>query len=256
MRFRPRFSFRFRFRFRLIPFIATVLLVALGISLAQWQTRRGDQKQAIENAIRQRGVEAPFQLGAATKNADKLEYRRVTVRGEFVSGWPIYLDNRSYKGTPGFYVLMPLKIANSEVHVLVERGWLPLNPQNRAILLPYPTPAGVVDVEGVVRSRVGRVLQLGQPAALKPGAIVQNLDIAALATVSNLQMQPLLIEQTGNNKDGLVRDWTSPSLGIQMHRGYEFQWYALAVMAFLFFVVTGCRQGIKDAKSSSDREHE
>ncbi|MDY7546634.1 SURF1 family protein [Glaciimonas sp. CA11.2] len=251
-----RFSFKFRFRFRLIPFVATVLLVALGVSLAQWQTRRGDQKQAIENAIKQRGAEAPIRLRAANESADQLEYRRVTVRGEFAQEWPIYLDNRSYKGKPGFYVLMPLKIENSKVHVLVQRGWLPLNPQNRAILLPYPTPSGVVEVGGVVRSRVGRVLQLGQPATLKPGAIVQNLDIAALATVSKFQLQPLLIEQTGNNQDGLIRDWTSPSLGIQMHRGYEFQWYALAVMAFLFFVVTGCRQGIKDAKSSSDREHE
>lgn len=251
-----RFSFKFRFRFRLIPFVATVLLVALGVSLAQWQTRRGDQKQAIENAIKQRGAEAPIHLGAAIENTDQLEYRRVKVRGEFVPDWPIYLDNRSYKGMPGFYVLMPLKIVNSEVHVLVERGWLPLNPRNRAILLPYRTPSGVVEVEGVVRGRVGRVLQLGQPTTLKPGAIVQNLDIAALATVSNIQLQPLLIEQTGNNQDGLIRDWTSPSLGIQMHRGYEFQWYALAVMAFLFFVVTGCRQGNKDAKSSSDREHE
>ena len=245
---------RIRFRFRLIPFVVTVLLIALGISLAQWQARRGDQKQAIENAIRQRGAEAPVQLGAALQDVDRIEYRRVTVSGEFVPGWPVYLDNRSYKGSPGFYVLMPFKIANSSVHVLVERGWLPLNPQGRDALLPYPTPAGLVDVQGVVRRRPGRVLQLGQPTALQPGAIVQNLDIAEFGAASKLQLQPLLIEQTGDSQDGLIRDWPSPSLGIEKHRGYEFQWYALAIMAFLFFVVTGCRQGIKDAKSSSNRE--
>ncbi|PUA18292.1 cytochrome oxidase biosynthesis protein [Glaciimonas sp. PCH181] len=247
---------RFRFRFRLIPFVATVLLIALGISLAQWQTRRGDQKQAIEDAMKQRSMEAPLQLSAALQNVDQIEYRRVTVRGEFVQNWPVYLDNRSYKGSPGFYVLMPLKIANSNVHVLVERGWLPLNPQSRASLLPYPTPAGVVDVEGVVVKHAGRVLQLGQPTALQPGAIVQNLTIPELATASKLQLQPFLIEQTGDNHDSLVRDWPSPSLGIEKHRGYEFQWYALAVMAFLFFVVTGCRHGRKDAKNSSVGERE
>lgn len=247
---------RIRFRFRLIPFVATVLLIALGISLAQWQTRRGDQKQAIENAMKQRGAEAPLQLGAALQDVDQIEYRRVTVRGEFVPNWPVYLDNRSYKGSPGFYVLMPFKIANSGVHVLVERGWLPLNPQGRAKLLPYPTPAGLVDLQGVVRRHPGRVLQLGHPTALQPGAIVQNLDIAELAAASKLQLQPLLIEQTGDNQDGLIRDWPSPSLGIEKHRGYEFQWYALAAMAFLFFVVTGCRHGIKDAKNSSIRELE
>ncbi|MGS0740975.1 SURF1 family protein [Glaciimonas sp. GG7] len=239
----------FKFRFRLIPFVVTVLLIALGVSLAQWQTRRGDQKQVIENAIKSRGTEVPVQLGTALQNIDQIEYRRVTVRGEFLTDWPIYLDNRSYKGRPGFYVLMPLKIANSNSHVLVERGWLPLNPQSRASLLPYPTPVGVVEVQGVAVRHAGRVLQLGQPTALQPGAIVQNIDIAALAVASNLKLQPLLIEQTGNNQDGLIRDWPSPSLGIEKHRGYEFQWYALAVMAFFFFVVTGCRHGIKDAKT-------
>ena len=83
-----RFSFKFRFRFRLIPFVATVLLVALGVSLAQWQTRRGDQKQAIENAIKQRGAEAPIRLRAANESADQLEYRRVTVRGDDPEGVP------------------------------------------------------------------------------------------------------------------------------------------------------------------------
>ncbi|KAF3999764.1 SURF1 family protein [Glaciimonas immobilis] len=245
---------RLRFKFRLIPFVATLFLVALGISLAQWQTRRGDQKQAIANAIMQRGAQAPLALNAGPQNPEQLEYRHVTVRGEFVTAWPVYLDNRSYKGAPGFYVLMPLKLANSDQYVLVQRGWLPLNSQNRATLLPYVTPSGLVNVEGVVRRQAGRVLQLGQPTALQAGAIVQNLDIANLAAVSKFQLQPLLIEQTGNNQDGLVRDWPSPSLGIEMHRGYEFQWYALAVMAFLFFVVTGCRQGIKDAKKSYDHE--
>jgi len=245
---------RIRFRFRLIPFVATVLLIALGISLAQWQTRRGDQKQAIENAMKQRGAEVPVQLGAALQNVDQLEYRRVTVHGEFVRNWPVYLDNRSYKGSPGFYVLMPLKIANSDVHVLVERGWLPLNPLGRAHLLPYPTPAGPVVLQGVVRRHPGHVLQLGQPTALAPGAIVQNLDMNELAAATKLQLQPLMIEQTGDNQDGLIRDWPSPSLGIEKHRGYEFQWYALALMAFLFFVVTGCRHGLKDAKNTSAGE--
>jgi surfeit locus 1 family protein len=30
-----------------------------------------------------------------------------------------------------------------------------------------------------------------------------------------------------------------------MHRGYAFQWYALALMALLFFIVTGFRNGTR-----------
>ena len=240
---------RFSFRFRLIPFIATVLVIALGISLAQWQTRRGDQKQALATAMQQRAAQAPLQLDAQTsisaEQANQTEFRQISVKGEFVADWPIYLDNRSYQGRPGFYVLMPFKIANSGSYLLVERGWLPLNPQARATLLPYSTPAGQIALQGVARLHPGRVMQLGQPAVLQPKAIVQNLDVAELARTSKLPFQPVIIEQTNDTQDGLIRDWPSPSLGIEKHRGYEFQWYALAVMAFLFFVVTGFKSGTK-----------
>jgi len=40
-----------------------------------------------------------------------------------------------------------------------------------------------------------------------------------------------------------VRDWPPPSLGVEKHRAYAFQWYALALMALLFFLVTGSRRG-------------
>jgi cytochrome oxidase assembly protein ShyY1 len=30
---------------------------------------------------------------------------------------------------------------------------------------------------------------------------------------------------------------------VEKHQGYAFQWYALAAMAVIFFVVNGCRRG-------------
>ena len=54
-----------------------------------------------------------------------------------------------------------------------------------------------------------------------------------------LRLQPLLIRQTGSTRifgsagaafdDGLVRDWPQPGLDVDKHRGYAFQWYAMAV---------------------------
>lgn len=140
---------------------------------------------------------------------------------------------------------MPFRIADSTTHVLVERGWIGLNMANRATMLPYQTPAGEVEISGTVRRHAGRVMQLGRAAELKPGALLQNLDIDDFAKASGLAMQPVLIEQATTLavvQDGLVRDWPKPSSGIDMHRGYAFQWYALAAMAFLFFVATGFRR--------------
>jgi surfeit locus 1 family protein len=237
-----------KFRFRWIPFIATVVAVALGIALGQWQTRRAAEKEQIETKLSERQSAPPLAIGVqprAARDVDELEYRRVVVRGEFVRDRPIYLDNRPYQGVPGFYVLTPLKIAGSDLHVLVARGWTRRDPVDRTKVMAPAPPAGVVDIEGVVKRNAGHVMQLGRPEPLRPGAIVQNLDIAEFAQSSKLAMQPFVIEQLTDTRDQLVRDWPRPSAGVDKHRGYAFQWYALAATAFLFFIVTGFRSGRK-----------
>src|SRR3982751_1367641 len=103
---------RFTFRFRLLPFIAMLVVAAIGISLGQWQLRRAAEKEAIEQRIAARAKEPPLRLdgaGASAADADALEFRQVLVRGEFLPGWTLYLDNRPYEGKPGFHVITPLK---------------------------------------------------------------------------------------------------------------------------------------------------
>ena len=167
-----------------------------------------------------------------------------------MAGWPVYLDNRPYQGQPGFYLLMPFTIAGSGMHVLVERGWLPRNLAERDKLPAYGTPQGTVTVEGIARLNAGHVMQLGSAPALRPNAIVQNADVAQVSAGSGLAMQPFVLEQSRPSSpaagdEGLVRDWPAPSLGVEKHRGYAFQWYSLALMAVLFFVFNGYRSGIQ-----------
>ncbi|MGZ8295128.1 MAG: SURF1 family cytochrome oxidase biogenesis protein, partial [Telluria sp.] len=100
---------------------------------------------------------------------------------------------------------------------------------------------------GVARRSLGQVMQLGDAPKVAPKAILQNLEVAQFARASGLALQPFFIEQTDPVQPGdkLLRDWPAPSLGVEKHQGYAFQWYALAVMALLFFVITGFRRGPK-----------
>lgn len=176
----------------------------------------------------------------------KIEYRRVRVTGEWVSNWPLFLDNRPLNGKAGFILAMPFKIAGAKEHVLVLRGWLPRDAREYGKLPKFATPAGTVTIEGVAVLNAGHVMQLGTPGALKPGTLVQNLTPAAVAQASGLALQPFFVQQTGAEQgEGLVRAWPAPDVGVDKHRGYAFQWYALALMAALFFVITGFRSGRK-----------
>ncbi|MES3022309.1 MAG: SURF1 family protein [Pseudomonadota bacterium] len=236
---------RIRFRFRAIPFVATVLLVALGISLGQWQDRRAAGKIALQQQLAARAAEAPLLLGPQAAAAPA--FQRVRVRGSFVQDWPVFLDNRPQGGRAGFYLLMPLRIAGSDLHVLVARGWLPRLAGEYGRLPPFGTPAGEVTLEGIAKESMGKIMQLGTATPLVPKAIVQNVSVAQFAAASGLKLQPFFIEQTDPTQpdEQLVRDWPAPALGVDKHKGYAFQWYALALMALLFFVITGFRRGSK-----------
>lgn len=238
---------RTSFRFRPIPFVATVLLVALGVSLGQWQDRRAAQKIALQAKLAERGAGDALAVGARLLAADDAEYRRVSVAGEFVASWPMFLNNRPQDGKVGFYLVMPFRIAGSNTHVLVARGWLPRYTGEHGRLPEFSTPRGVVVVTGTAKASLGKVMQLGQPAVVKPGAILQNLEPAQFAAASGLPVQPFFIEQSVpiDAGDKLARNWPAPALGVEKHQGYAFQWYALALMALLFFVFTGFRRGTK-----------
>lgn len=234
-----------RFRFRLIPFLAVAVAVAIGVTAGQWQTRRGDAKQAIETLMAAREVAIPLQIGNVALQPDAVEYAHVKVRGQFISGWPLFLDNRPQQGKAGFYVLMPLKIEGSERHVLIARGWAPRNLADRMQLPEFVTPTGIVEIDGLARKNTGHVMQLGTAPKITPGAILQNLEIEDFAAASHLTLQPFILEQHQDTGDGLVRDWPRPSGGIEKHRGYAVQWYGLALAALLFFIVTGFRRDAK-----------
>ena len=245
------------FRFRLIPFIATVLLVGLGVALGQWQDRRAAEKIALQHAISTRAAGAALVIGAAPLDADAVALRPVTVRGEFLRDWPLFLDNRPQNGKAGFYLLMPLRIAGSGMHVLVARGWLPRYTAEHSRLPAFDTPSGEVTITGLAKAGMGKVMQLGEPAPVRPNAILQNVTPQQFAQASKLAVQPFFIEQGGPPaSEQLVRDWPAPALGVEKHQGYAFQWYALAVMALLFFVMTGFRRGTNqtrpDARDNDD----
>jgi surfeit locus 1 family protein len=233
---------RLRFRFKPIPLVATILLVALGISLGNWQARRATEKIALQAQLSERSREAPQVLTGGTSDVPQ-EFRRVSVRGQFVAGFPVFLDNRPWQGRAGYYLVMPFKIEGADQYVLVARGWLPRAAGAVGQLPHYRTPAGVVAIDGIMRLDLGRVMQLGAATPVAPNAMVQNLALPDVAHASGLPLLPFFIQQTGPQADdALVRDWPAPALGVEKHQGYAFQWYALAVMAMLFFIITGLRR--------------
>ncbi|CCD30277.1 SURF1 family protein [Candidatus Glomeribacter gigasporarum BEG34] len=216
---------KIRFWPALITCAATLIAIALGF----WQRDRTHQKAALQKRLLQYQNAAPIPVTAAPLPLRDVAYHRVRARGRWMPEYTVYLDNRPYHDQPGFYVLMALALNHGSSYALVNRGWLPRHAAQRARILPYQTPAGEIEIKGIARPDAGRAFELGAGGSAPQLRIRQNLDIAAYQKETGLSLQPVVIWQTGNANDGLIRDWPPATAGIERNLGYMVQWWGIAV---------------------------
>jgi surfeit locus 1 family protein len=206
---------------------------AAGIALGNWQSGRAEHKRALaEQQAQGPVIEISPQIDAKYIN------RRVAATGEFLPKYTLLLDNKLRQGRVGYEVLTPLRLAGSRAHVLVNRGWVAALP-SREQLPEVRTPGGEVRVEGIALARLPHALSLG-PA--EKGRVRQNLDIEQLAAETGIALLPVLLQQHAGPDDGLVRAWPRPDAGVDTHASYALQWYSLAALALVLFVVLSFRR--------------
>ena len=221
---------------------AAIVGIAAGLALGAWQLSRAAQKNALHAAISQRQslpmlegrALAATAAGAANPAGESLVWRPVRLKGEWVAGATVFLDNRQMKGKPGFDVLTPLRIDGADAAVVVQRGWVARNFVERTRLPVVETSSGGVEVIGVIAPPPPKLYAFAGP---ETGAIRQNLDLAEFRDRTGLPLLTgLSVRQTGAASDGLLRDWTQPGSGVEKHYGYAFQWFALSALIAILYV--------------------
>jgi surfeit locus 1 family protein len=219
-----------RIRFVLIT-LATVAVALLTARLGLWQLSRAAQKNALQAAIEQQARQPV--LDALPNDASAtLHHRRVQLQGRWSAAHTVYLDNRQMNGRPGFFVITPLVLADGRA-VLVQRGWLPRNADERTRIDDAPPAAGEMRIEGRIAPPPARLFEFEGADA---GRIRQNLDVDAFARETALRLLPLSVLQMGPSGDKLQREWPAPATGVAKHHGYAFQWFGLSALVVILYV--------------------
>lgn len=226
----------YSFRPRAWAFALAAAACAAGIALGNWQAGRAAEKRALGAQLSKALQSSPIEIRPDSSSTENLVLKRVAAGGRFVDERTVYLDNKLRRGRAGYEVVTPLRL--NGVHVLVNRGWVD-GGKSRAVLPAVAAPAGEVRVEGIGLARVPHVLE---PGPQTPGKVRQNIDFKAFEQETGLRLLPILIEQHSEAQDGLLRDWPRPDTGIEKHEGYSLQWYSLAGLALVLFVVLSFRR--------------
>ena len=230
-----------------------VVVMSIGIAAGLWQMSRAAGKIDKAEKLTSQIALPPLNLNAKPQwTLAEADSRRLVVEGAFLADQAIWLDNRPQprasgskagSGQSGFYVLMPFQVAGFDNTVIwVQRGWAPRNREDRLALPPINTPGGELRIEGIGIAQPDRVFELGDGGVggNSPVRIQQNLDLTKEAGRHRWQQIPFVLKQMSDSeKDGLMRNWTAAASGVERHYAYAFQWFALALSAFLFWLIHG-----------------
>lgn len=224
------------------PTLVTLVLFGFLLSLGFWQLDRAQQKREIIEKYQSNKDDTVIELDAGLTTAGGLEYQRASSVGRYDSAHQLLLDNRTHEGRAGYEVLTPFILRNSEVAVLVNRGWLPLG-ASREQLPKLAVDEGQRSVTGRLKTPA-EVFMLGdeEPRAGWPYRI-QRIHIPALSEELQRTLLPVVLLLDKQEPDGYLRDWRPlVSFGPERNVGYAVQWFGLAVALLVIYFAVNTRR--------------
>mgnify|MGYP002781017318 CR=1 FL=1 len=213
-----------------------VAIAALFVRLGLWQLDRLTWRRAVNARVTARLAEPavdPFALPRGDTAA--LRYRQVRVAGRFDWDHELLLTTRTRNGSPGAWLVTPLRVAGRDTAVLVVRGWV-YAPDGEQVPDRDRWREGdtTVALEGFV-----------VPIAAQPGPTTipgrtprafRQLDVETATRAIGGPVLPLLLVQRGDSapQGGDVPPrLVPPRLDEANHQSYAIQWFSFAGIALV-----------------------
>ena len=219
------------------------VLLALGcFRLSKWQLDRLAQRRARNAMLAERLGSPPTRIDSIPADTAEGHYRRAVVTGEFDYEREFALALRSRDGSPGVYILTPLRADNGRT-VLVNRGWV-YAPDGMSVDLSQWRESGTATVDGFLETFVaprGRVSMEDRPQLIR--RLVRDSILPRVAPDSVLA--PYILVVTNPTSQSAPARLTPPSLTQGSHLSYAIQWAAFGVIAIVGMVLA-VRRGVTE----------
>lgn len=224
-------------------FAAAALFVRLGF----WQLHRRAQRRAENEVIAAHRALPPvdaFSIASDTANAP---YRRTYAKGTLDYSNELVVAPRINNGSPGVWVLTPLRAPGRDTALLVLRGWA------------YSPDAMTVDLgrwHDADSAFSGFVMRFSEPpkrattAAFARGRTLRRLELAAASPLIPYPIAPLYLvavedssHEQGNGAAAASRlaRISPPALDDGPHLNYAVQWFSFGAIAVVGAIAVAMR---------------
>ena len=214
--------------------------------LGFWQLNRLDERREFNLHTQSQLDAAVLQLDQNVLSSDleDMEYRKVSVRGDYYFEEQVYLRNQVWVNQygvreNGYHLLTPLKIRGTQMIVLVDRGWIPEITRAEKYEIK-----GEVAISGYIRLSESEGFGLVHDPTLTPGEeglkIWNLVNLERISQQSSLEYLPVYIMLLADGDESLpYQDEFYLELSEGGHLGYALQWFSFAfvfVFGYLFLV--------------------
>lgn len=218
----------------ILVFLGTALCIRLGI----WQLDRLDQRRAFNRQVESMRAMPPLDLNSEGFDfIEKMEWRAVTVSGEYDFAAQVVLRNQYHGDQYGYHLLTPLLFKGTAV--LVDRGWIPADGNSAPEDWRKYDEPGVVTVTGQIR--LGQVKPaFGGVADALPvdGSRLwawNNADVEKIVLQLPYPILKVYIQPDANAEDDIPPIPYQPTVELTegSHFGYALQWFTFATILFV-----------------------
>ena len=211
-----------------VYFACLSLLVSLGI----WQFMRGQYKAGLESKIRDSNYQTIL-VGQSPNNWASLNYAIVKLKGQIDYTKSLFLDNRIHEGQPGYEVFVPFIMQEDGSTLLINRGWVAKNKTVAVTELPLSMIPQEVSGQ-LYMPETGFTLGPAYIESSKWPKTIQYLDLAALSSLLNTPLEPVVLVLDEGDSRALERLWQPYAINATRHYGYAVQWWGLATVLIVF----------------------
>ena len=250
----------------IVRHLAVVLLVVTMVLLGLWQLRRLDEKRDIKATVEARqtqpaeDVEEVVPDGASVGDdaVEAVEHRSVTASGTYADDDTFVVENRSFNGASGAWVLTPLVLEDRSA-IVVNRGFLGFDRAGE--IDPPPAPTGQVTVDGVLlrsehRGRFG-------PADPESGrlAVLARVDLERVAEQVDYEVLPAYLQRVSSDPEEVTAEGAPELVPLGLpepsegpHLSYAVQWFIFTTIAVVGYALLLRRVARDEAREEAARE--
>ncbi len=238
-------SWRFASRPKwIVRHVAVIVLVVTMVLLGLWQLRRLDDRREYKALVEARQEQPAAEVATVVPRGadvgddavDAVLYRRVTASGTYDDAETVVVENRTFNGAAGAWVLTPLQL-DDDTAVVVNRGFVGFDRQGA--IVPPPAPDERVTVEGLVfpsqeRGRIG-------PRDPVDGQlpVLARVDLDRFAAQVDLDLLPAYIQLVASDPNEAAAQGGAPGLVALgspepdegPHLAYAVQWFIFTAIA-------------------------